>query len=87
MMRELFTAKDAVDPHNSGVYKEITARRQQKEWEEICEAIETAVILRGDECRVRHISDLNHFCLEKLGYRIDYHDNTDQYIISWWEFD
>jgi hypothetical protein len=29
-MRELFTAKDAADPYNSGVYNEITAHTNQE---------------------------------------------------------
>jgi hypothetical protein len=84
-MRELFTAKAAADPYNSGVYNEITVRRQQKEWEEICDGIETSVILDVNQHMVRRISsDIKDRLLE-LGYEIDYHEKTDMYVISWWE--
>jgi hypothetical protein len=86
-MRELFTAKDAADPYNSGVYKEITARRQQKEWEGICDGIETAVFLNTDRFRIRCICDDNIDILNSLGYVVDYYDSIDQFNISWWEDD
>jgi hypothetical protein len=86
-MRELFTAKAAADPYNSGVYNEITVRRQQKEWEEICDGIETAVFLNTDTFRVRHIYRDNIGRLSDLGYVVDYYDSTDMYVISWWEDD
>jgi hypothetical protein len=86
-MRELFTAKAAADSHNSGVYNEITARRQQKEWEEICDGIETAVFRNTDTFRIRCICDDNIDILNSLGYVVDYYDSIDMYVISWWEDD
>jgi hypothetical protein len=86
-MRELFTAKDAADPYNSGIYKEITARRQQKEWEEICDGVEASVLLDTNKFRIRCICDDNIDLLSDLGYVVDYYDFIDMYVISWWEDD
>lgn len=86
-MRELFTAKEAADPYNSGVYEKLRIRNSQHEWEMVCSEIEKSVFFGENQCVVRRISSDIRDRLVELGYEVEYHERRDQYTISWWESD